>query len=608
MRNCSASTGYEKSTSLVDLTRLTAATPDSTLEQIFGQPVEAIAKRNPVASDEVNTDAVDRLGMLASALAGRTLRVAPTAAGELAWTDGSTVFVPAHKTTRDLIEALAVQASLLAAGSLRAHHVRRLTRRPTLARRYLAVEGHRALAANADLLPPLISSLVDADVAARSDSPDASMAVALSQEEIAAPPDNFGAIRARNLLGSAKSADARAANGQHIPRRPQQRALAELGEEDNDDGRDVVDIFSSPVGGGGALGKFFQKMLGMVRRLGEGGPPGADAPTHRTRTHTGGAGTAVVSTALAETIVDDAGQGRGVRYPEWDVHRRRYRPDWCTVQEVDPRPQAEASPGLSDGCGLRRPLARLGLGLDRYHRQAQGDDIDIDAAVEARVEVLAGSAPDEAVYLDSLRRRRDLAVLVLLDTSGSVAEPGASGVTVHEQQRTGAEALTVALHDLGDRVALYAFHSQGRSAVQLMPVKRFDDALDALMMRRLHALVPGAYSRLGAAIRHGAAVLERRGGTPRRLLVVVSDGLAYDHGYERVYGAADARRALAEARRRGTGCLCLTIGAGTNADDLQRVFGSAAHATIPRTEQLSQVIGPLFRAALRSAEVCRRVA
>jgi nitric oxide reductase NorD protein len=220
---------------------------------------------------------------------------------------------------------------------------------------------------------------------------------------------------------------------------------------------------------------------------------------------------------------------------------------------------------------------------------------------------MAGSAPDEAVYLDSLRCRRDLSVLLLLDTSGSVAEPGAPGQTVHQQQRALAAALTVALHDLGDRVALYAFHSQGRSAVNMMPVKRFDDSVDALVMRRLHALVPGAYSRLGAAIRHGATVLERRGGTPRRLLVVLSDGLAYDHGYERVYGAADARRALAEARERGTGCLCLTIGASTHVDELRRVFGSAAHATVPRLEQLNRVIGPLFRAALQSAEVRRRV-
>jgi len=83
--------------------------------------------------------------------------------------------------------------------------------------------------------------------------------------------------------------------------------------------------------------------------------------------------------------------------------------------------------------------------------------------------------------------------------------------------------------------------------------------------------------------------------------------LAYDHGYEPVYGAADARRALAEARREGVGCLCLSIGASTDAEALRRVFGSAANATIPIPAQLGQVIGPLFRLALRSAEVRRRV-
>jgi nitric oxide reductase NorD protein len=197
-------------------------------------------------------------------------------------------------------------------------------------------------------------------------------------------------------------------------------------------------------------------------------------------------------------------------------------------------------------------------------------------------------------------------VLLLLDVSGSAAEPGATSGTVHEQQRSAAAALLSALHDLGDRVALYAFHSQGRSAVSVLPVKRFDDDLDALAMRRLHGLVPGGYSRLGAAIRHGASVLERRGGASRRLLVVLSDGLAYDHGYERVYGAADARRALAEARRRGTACLCLGIGASTDADALRRVFGSAAHAAVARPEHLERVIGPLFRSALRSAEVRRQ--
>jgi nitric oxide reductase activation protein len=141
----------------------------------------------------------------------------------------------------------------------------------------------------------------------------------------------------------------------------------------------------------------------------------------------------------------------------------------------------------------------------------------------------------------------------------------------------------------------------------MLPIKRFDDHVNARFIRRLNSLEPGAYSRLGAAIRHGSAVLETHGGTSRRLMVVLSDGLAYDHGYERAYGAADARRALTEARRRGTGCVCLTIGAGTDLESLRRVFGSTAHATVARPDQLASMIGPLFRSAIRSAEVRRRV-
>jgi len=536
----------------------------------------------------VNSDRLARLGMLASALSGRTLQVAAAEPGHPPWTDGVTMFLDADGTARQRLEALAVQASLLAAGSLEPGVLRKLKRRPTLAARYLAVEGPRALVANESLLPASLLTLVGGEV--RSDSPAASLALARSRQPIDDPPASFGTIRVRNMLAA------------QIIR---QKELPELDEGDEDDGDAAGDMFTSPVGGGRALGRLLRRMLRPVRKLGEGGQPGADAPTHRTRSGSRARATAVLSTAPTGLIDGPAAAGTGITYPEWDIHRQAYRPDWCTVREVQPCIKDVAKPDALDGYALRRPLARLGLGPDWIHRQVQGDDLDLDAAIEARVQSIAGSAPDEAVYIESLRRRRDLAVLVLLDVSGSVAEAGAAGKTVHEQQRSTAAALAVALYEIGDRLALYAFHSQGRQSVQLMPIKRFDDALDVRALRRLAGLVPGAYSRLGAAIRHGAAVLESRGGTTRRLLVVLSDGLAYDHGYERGYGAADARHALAEARGRGTGCVCLTIGAGTDPEELQRVFGSAAHATIARPEQLSQVVGPLFRTALRAAEVRR---
>ncbi|QLL10411.1 VWA domain-containing protein [Mycobacterium vicinigordonae] len=552
--------------------------------------------------------------MFASALAGRAVAVRYLPPGEPSWTDGQSIYVPGSGgagTKLAALQAVAVQASLIAAGSLDAGVIRPLVRHPRLAKRYLAVEAGRALSVNAALLPNILAPLAAREIPGRSESPAASLRLAEGRTTIDDPAPEYGVIRASKVLAACARADKQQnqANPQHIPRRSRDATeREELDDDDIDDSNDP-DMFTSPVGGGGFIGKWLKKMLSSARKTGTGGgPPGADTPTHRT--NSGNRGAQAVSslavTSSEEDRIHDA-QADGARYPEWDATRRRYRSNWCTVREVEPRTKASATQAIDDAIGVRRPLARLGMGLHRRARQWQGDDIDVDAAVEARVEVRAGSAPDESVYLDSLRRRRDLSVLLLLDVSGSAAEPGTVGRTVHEQQRTAIANLAVALHDLGDRVAMYAYYSQGRGAVSMVPVKRFDDHFDTRVMRRLNSLEPGAYSRLGAAIRHGSTVLEARGGTARRLLVVLSDGLAYDHGYERAYGAADARRALSEARRRGTGCVCLTIGAGTDVLSLRRVFGSTAHATIGRPDQLAGVIGGLFRSALRSAEVRRRV-
>lgn len=548
-----------------------------------------------------------RLGLLASALAGRPVTVTAGPPGAPAVTDGRSIRVDPAADPAERLRSVVVQAALLAAGSLDVAVVRRLRHRTRLARRYLAVEGARALAGQAALLPPAARDLLEV-APVRSASPAESLAVARGATPVADPPPCFGAIDPARLLATA-ARDRSEAAARHAPRRAAPGRLERIPEPDAaPDADDIADPFTSPVGGGGALGKLFRRMMTQVRRLDGGGPPGADAPTHRTADGVRGAH-AVLSTAAVPADGDPlAGPGSGRRYPEWDHRQRRYLPDWCTVYEADAPDGDGAGLPWPDVHPLRRPLTRLGTGLQRRRRQVQGDDIDLDAAVAARVELLAGSAPDEAVYTDSLRRRRDLAVLVLLDVSGSSAEAGTAGATVHDQQRAAAAALTVALNELGDRVALYAFHSQGRGAVHLLAVKRFDERLGVTTMRRLAALRPGGYSRLGAAIRHGTALIGAQAGTGRRLLVVCSDGLAYDHGYERTHGAADVRRALLEARRAGIGCLCLTVGAATDSGALRAVFGSAAHATIPLPTRLGEHVGVLFRSALHTADLRRRVA
>ena len=548
---------------------------------------------------------VSRFELLASAIAGRSVTIETTDHKGGAWTDGATVFVNPDEPTTTPLQSVVVQAALLGAGSLDEEILERLTRSTRLCRRYLSVEGHRALTALEPMLPPSARRLCDPGIAALSASPLHSLAIASGSRVLVDAPEAFGVIRPRRVRRRTDAAGSDPALATYQPRSRRRDLLSELDDEVENpfEGPDIV---SSPIGGGGGIGRLL-KGLFRSGRSSVSGPPGADAPTHRSRRGTRATRNIGLATAtFPEAASGDAFAARGAVYPEWDVHHARYRPDWCTVTPVDPPPTASIMFTLPDATGIRRSLSHLGVALERRHRQLQGIDIDLDAVVESRVQTMSGSVPEEAVYLDLVRGRRDLGVLVLLDVSGSSGEPSAAGGTVHEHQRKAAASLTVALAELGDRVALYAFRSQGRNAVQVERMKRFDDRMDATVLRRLSASDPGAYTRLGAAIRHGTSLLARESGVSRRLLVVLSDGFAYDHGYEGRYGEADARRALSEARRLGTGCVCLSIGASTDVTKLSRVFGTAAHASVSRFEDLPRVIAPLFRFALRSAEAQQR--
>lgn len=555
------------------------------------------------AADQRPVDACERFTLLASAIAGQRLEVVAGDPGIRSWTDGRTVFVDAEATRQTQVQCVAVQAALLGAGSLDPRVVRHLARKPSATRRYLSVEGHRALIVLWDLLPTTVRTAADPKTAKRTDSPRSSLALALGSEAIPDPPSTFGVIQPR-LVEQVRDDRREGPGSTHVASQERDALLREL-EDDVGEGP-LVDILSSPVGGGGPIGRLLKRLLGEVRSTGSGAP-GADAPSRLARTSNRVSPMGSPSTGRMTTLDESPfGIPRGVIYPEWDVHHRRYRPDWCTVTErqlVD-KDGTRTPPG--DTRSLRRALARLGTELERHRRQAQGEDLDLDAAIDSYIEMRAGSFPDEAVYTESQRTRRDLSVLVLLDISGSAGEPSTAGGVVHDHQMAAAAGLTAALYEVGDRVALYGFRSQGRSAVHMIRVKRFDEDLSTLTEGRLSGLRPGGFTRLGAAIRHGSSTLELQGGTGRRLLVVLSDGFAYDHGYEGSYGEADARRALTEARRRGTACLCLSIAAATDSEVLRRVFGSSAHSTLGTADQLVDVIAPLFRLALRTAEVQRR--
>ena len=120
-----------------------------------------------------------------------------------AWSDGRTVFIDAESAAQTRLQCVVVQAALIHAGSLDPRVLHKLARRPSAVRRYLSLEGHRALTALSDVLPTTVVSMADPVTAQRTESPQSSLILAVGSEDIPDPPVSFGVIRPR-LVGHAR--------------------------------------------------------------------------------------------------------------------------------------------------------------------------------------------------------------------------------------------------------------------------------------------------------------------------------------------------------------------------------------------------------------------
>ncbi|MCC7410571.1 MAG: VWA domain-containing protein [Gammaproteobacteria bacterium] len=290
-------------------------------------------------------------------------------------------------------------------------------------------------------------------------------------------------------------------------------------------------------------------------------------------------------------LFDDTGR---YTYPEWDHVRGRFRTDYCSLREsdVEPGDPQFVTRTLARHAGLVRSIRRTFeamVGEVRVvRRQAEGEDVDVDALVEAHVDAWRGVEPGDRVYTRLVRAERNVAVMFMVDMSGSTRG------WVNDAEREALVLLCEALETLGDRYAIYGFSGRTHKRCEVYRVKRFDEPYAAAVQARVSGIRPKGYTRMGAAIRHLGHLLD---GVPARtkLLVTLSDGKPEDYrSYRGRYGVEDTRHALLEQRRRGIHPYCITIDR-EGGDYLPHMYGPASYAVIDRVDRLPLRIADIYR-------------
>ena len=325
----------------------------------------------------------------------------------------------------------------------------------------------------------------------------------------------------------------------------------------------------------------------------------------------------------------DADEVSSFVYPEWDHVRRAYRRNWCRVREtrIAPGSSTRYFDETLQAYGtlvpeIRRHIERLTRdALRKVRRVPHGDELDLDAAIEARVDLRAGLSPSEQVYISRRKLARDVTAAFLVDVSSSTGEQvniaGAAAAspiaqrartlhgrnyrTIIDLEKETVALLMTALERIGDAYGIYCFSGAGREHVEFMVMKDLDERLSDRVTARLAAIAPRQTTRMGPAIRHATRKL-RSNEARTRLLVLISDGRPFDLDYGQEYGdnaeveyaVRDTREALDEARARGIQTFVLTIDPQGN-DYLRTMCHGIDYEVLDDVNQLPSRLLALYR-------------
>lgn len=287
-------------------------------------------------------------------------------------------------------------------------------------------------------------------------------------------------------------------------------------------------------------------------------------------------------------------------YDEWDEKKRIYKKDWCRVTHSkrhagESRRTKSLKTIIQDRAveinKLKKKLIQLTSEIRVFKRLYSGPSIDIDNVIRIASRRKSGDSGDQRYYQETRKRHRDMACLLLVDTSLS----SDSWVQNKRVLDVCLEALMIfgeATASLGDPVMVAGFNSNTRHDCKFLQWKSFEEPWSKFM-DQADGITPEGYTRIGPAIRHATHVLSQRK-ERHKLLLIFTDGRPTDFDkYEGQYGLGDVRQAVREADREGVTTFALTVDPSAK-HFLPQLFGLGNFQILQNIQTLPDSLAKLY--------------
>jgi nitric oxide reductase NorD protein len=282
-------------------------------------------------------------------------------------------------------------------------------------------------------------------------------------------------------------------------------------------------------------------------------------------------------------------------YPEWDYRGQMDTPSWVTLRERTPGSGdlKVVDDIIAENHHLLARIKNLlhaiqSRGVLRIRKLEEGDEIDINAAVSALADIRLGAQPDPRIMMRSVRKTRDISVLVLLDLSNSANQKiKGQDHTVLQLTRQVCVLFADAIESVGDPFAIHGFCSKSRFDVEYFRFKAFGQPHDDVSKARIAGMTAQRYTRMGTAIRHATHYLDQQQSS-KKLLMIITDGEPADIDVRDLrYLRYDAKKAVKDAARNDVHTYC--IGLDPNADKyVSAIFGARNYMVVDHIRHLPE--------------------